>query len=364
MAFETNKPFLNINIIFENCVYFSLTAKRNNKASGTSTPKRSARVFLLVICICGVAIKLNRKYDEDYINRHANGLRCKRNEQKSILCFFNSIKADKEDDDNVDSDNDWNDWESEVEDVMDDDDIITVDENEDFCKIWSIIKDNYDTNIWITLADKANKGAFKEKSVFIGLCEVMVQAAVRKDNNKGKQNIQYNKDFTNFLIILGSFSTQALNLFRQNLEGRTIQNIRKLRANNEDTLTNPNLSFENVAKFKGCIIGSTLSVEQTKINAYEDIQPIINDIKIKKSNCKRYACLYIAAQIAIQSYSTDERLTFKNNKLEVDFSCPIFPKVGPVIRVQNPKHAKKTGCNAIMSGARLLTLGSSTARFE
>ncbi|GBC42011.2 hypothetical protein RIR_jg9593.t1 [Rhizophagus irregularis DAOM 181602=DAOM 197198] len=145
----------------------------------------------------------------------------------------------------------------------------------------------------------------------------MVQAAVRKDNNKGKQNIQYNEDFTNFLIILESFSTQAFNLFRQNLEGRTIQNIRKLRANNEDTLTNPNLSFENVAKFKrlidilnyqepivamsdntklkpalrynpvlGCIIGLTLSVEQTKINAYEDIQPIINDIKIKKAIAK------------------------------------------------------------------------------
>lgn len=331
------------------------------------------------------------------------------------MCFFNSIKADKEDDDNVDLDDDWNDWESEVEDVMDDDDIITVDENEveingegnanieiislaitnktgrkrkpclglysdliakyvdrtpacyggarrveviakemypekfpnkftrkklkpsqkralnrkiyaesrwrvdkdckyyylyfcnlyrsineylfqillignavrakkctgysdsgktichecytlkydpilahrltipkpapknlkftpkfyfknnslkkylqnqDLREIWSIIKDNYDTNIWITLADKANKGAFKEKSVFTGLCEVMVQAAVRKDNNKGKQNIQYNEDFTNFLIILGSFSTRALNLFRQNLEGRTIQNIR------------------------------------------------------------------------------------------------------------------------------------------
>ena len=42
----------------------------------------------------------------------------------------------------------------------------------------------------------------------------MVQAAIRKDNNKGKQNIQYNEDFTNFLIILGSFSTRA---FDQNI---------------------------------------------------------------------------------------------------------------------------------------------------
>jgi hypothetical protein len=70
------------------------------------------------------------------------------------------------------------------------------------------------------------------------------------------------------------------------------------------------------------------------------------------------------AQVAIQSYSTDKRLTFKNNKLGIDFSCPIFPNVEPVIRVQDPKHAKKTSCNAIMFSTRLLTLGSSTARFE
>ncbi|CAB4441869.1 unnamed protein product [Rhizophagus irregularis] len=372
-----------------------------------------------VICVCGVAIKLNRKYDEDYINRHANGPRCNRKKQQSILCFFNPIVTDKEadDEDNINSDDDWNDWESKVKDTMDDDDIITVDENDeeingegnvnieiisletnqtsrkrkpclglrsdliakyvdrtpasyggarrveviakemyskkfshkftrkklkpfqkralnwkiyaesqwrvdkdcvaDLCEIWTIIKDDYDTNVWITLADKANNGTFKEKPVFTKFCDVMVQAAIRKDNNKGKQNIQYNEDFTNFLIILGSFSTRALDLFRQNLEGCTIQNIRKLRTNNEDILTNPALTFENVAKFKrlidtlnyrgpivamsdntklkpalryssilGCIIRSTLPIEQTKINIYENIQPIINDIKTKKAIAK------------------------------------------------------------------------------
>ncbi|RGB22902.1 hypothetical protein C1646_775341 [Rhizophagus diaphanus] len=235
---------------------------------------------------------------------------------KSILCFFNSTTTNKDDDDNINSDDDWNNWESEVEDVMNDDDIITVDENEneingegnanieiispvtinqtgrkrkpclrlrsdliakyvdrtlayyggarrveviakemysgkfpykftrkklkssqkphrltipkpapenlkfmpkfyfennslkkhlqnqDLRKIWSIVKNNYDTNIWIILADKAHKGAFKEKPVFTELCEVMIQAAIR------------------------SFSTRAFDLFRQNLEGRTIQNIR------------------------------------------------------------------------------------------------------------------------------------------
>uniref|UniRef100_U9STX3 Uncharacterized protein n=1 Tax=Rhizophagus irregularis (strain DAOM 181602 / DAOM 197198 / MUCL 43194) TaxID=747089 RepID=U9STX3_RHIID len=45
------------------------------------------------------------------------------------------------------------------------------------------------------------------------------------------------------------------------------------------------------------------------------------------------AIVEFKAQVAIQSYSINEQLIFKNNKLVVDFSCPIFPKVGPVIHV-------------------------------
>ena len=33
-------------------------------------------------------------------------------------------------------------------------------------------------------------------------------------------------EFTSFLVILGGISARALDLFRQNLEGRTIQSIR------------------------------------------------------------------------------------------------------------------------------------------
>jgi hypothetical protein len=89
-----------------------------------------------VICICGAVIKLNRKFDEDYINRHANGPGCQRKSgQQSILCFFRKSTENDDDNDDVNSDNDWNDWESEVEDAMDEDDIITIDEREDDTEI-------------------------------------------------------------------------------------------------------------------------------------------------------------------------------------------------------------------------------------
>lgn len=96
--------------------------------------------------------------------------------------------------------------------------------------IWNLLNDDSDCNngskIWITLADKALQGAFDYKPIFVGLCEVMNDAAEQKIKNKGKQNIKYSEEFTNFLVILGGFSTRALDLFRQNLEGRCIQSIR------------------------------------------------------------------------------------------------------------------------------------------
>lgn len=90
-----------------------------------------------------------------------------------------------------------------------------------------------------------------------------------------------------------------------------------MRSNNEDRLTNPELYFENVARFKrlidtigyngpiaamtdntklkerlryssilGCIIGSTLPKEETVINVYSDIPSTIAKIKEKNAIAK------------------------------------------------------------------------------
>lgn len=60
----------------------------------------------------------------------------------------------------------------------------------------------------------------------------------------------------------------------------------------------------------------------------------------------------------------DERLQMIDTRFDVTFSCPIIPSVGPILRVQDPKHAKKTCRNVIMSGARVLSFGRSTVRFD
>ena len=60
----------------------------------------------------------------------------------------------------------------------------------------------------------------------------------------------------------------------------------------------------------------------------------------------------------------DQRLQLIDTRFDLIFSYPILPSVGPVLRVQDPKHAKKTARNAIISGARLLTFGKSSVRYD
>ena len=48
------------------------------------------------------------------------------------------------------------------------------------------------------------------------------------------------------------------------------------------------------------------------------------------------------AQQSILNIQTNEKLIFKEPKYNINFSCPIFDHIGPIIRVQDSKHAKKT----------------------
>lgn len=61
---------------------------------------------------------------------------------------------------------------------------------------------------------------------------------------------------------------------------------------------------------------------------------------------------------------TTEQIIFEDQLYNIKFTCPVFPKIGPVICIQDSKHGKKNGRNALFSGARLLTLGTGTARYD
>ncbi|RGB21762.1 hypothetical protein C1646_777304 [Rhizophagus diaphanus] len=109
----------------------------------------------------------------------------------------------------------------------------------------------------------------------------MVQAYLRKEKDMGKQNSKYSEEFTNFLVILASFSNRALDLFRQNLEGRnTLRYDSSITAITDNTKLKPDLYYSS--QF-GCIIGSTLNNNETKITDYDQIPQVINKIKSEKA---------------------------------------------------------------------------------
>ncbi|EGG01621.1 uncharacterized protein MELLADRAFT_92001 [Melampsora larici-populina 98AG31] len=70
------------------------------------------------------------------------------------------------------------------------------------------------------------------------------------------------------------------------------------------------------------------------------------------------APIELSAQASLVK-SADRYFTYTNSNYDVHIQIPLFghpPR--PVVMVQDPKHARKTGANQLASGARLLTIGN------
>ncbi|RIB11242.1 hypothetical protein C2G38_2262096 [Gigaspora rosea] len=326
-------------------------------------------------------------------------------------------------------------------------------ENLDIRELWtSVSYTNRNDTIpfWLKLAEKGLNGAFESKSTFKGLCEIMMQIAQREDHNKGVQNFNYSEDITNFMAVLSSLSPRAYEFFRTNLAGQSLRNIRLLRKKSEEHILDTSICLENMARFKrladsmnyngpviamtdntklrprlgysaslGCIVGSTFSLNQARVNDYNEVNTVIQNMVANKAIAKQVRLyllqiplpkfppvviglipnngnetsaqilkmheevLEIARQLsihivsvgsdgAISEFNAQKHLMAKNTGLtksfndplyNVNFTCPIFPGVGPVIRVSDSLHARKSARNALFSGARLLTLGHYTATY-
>ncbi|RGB37930.1 hypothetical protein C1646_756354 [Rhizophagus diaphanus] len=150
----------------------------------------------------------------------------------------------------------------------------------------------------------------------------------------------------------------------------------------DNTKLKPTLHYNPVL---GCIIRSTLSVEQTKINTYEDIQPIINDIKMKKAIAKDVRAYILQIPLLnfppvvialIANSGTDNMTTITSfhQELLIQIALQLNLLILSIgsdsaivefkAQVAIQSYLTDECHNAIISGARLLTLGSSTAQFE
>ncbi|RGB27122.1 hypothetical protein C1646_769540 [Rhizophagus diaphanus] len=156
-----------------------------------------------------------------------------------------------------------------------------------------------DSSFWAILAEKGCQGVFKNKKNFKELCKIMVEIVDCEQRNKGNQNLE---NFANFITILASFETRGYEMFKQNLTGQTLRNIRLHHVQSDKSISNTDIYYENIMRFKkfanslnyngpvatiidnmklkeslsysvtlSCVIGSTLPVSKTKVSNYEEV---------------------------------------------------------------------------------------------
>ncbi|CAG8600633.1 21664_t:CDS:2 [Gigaspora rosea] len=367
-----------------------------------------------VVCICGKTIKLNRKWKEDYLNHHVQHSGYKANKgQRTIYNRFQPVEQKEH----------YRKEEYNKEIKYDSDSVeiskyikrttaqfggchrIEIVARELFSHLFaqkfsrkklnfkqkrqlncalfaeSVWQIDRSKKSWIILADKALKDAFNDAPIFTGLCEVMSDAIEQKMKNKSNKNLKYSEEFTNFLVILGGISSRALDIFRQNLEAKfkrlldTINYNGPIAAMTDNTKLKLGLRYSSNLGSEDRIAKSVLialilnngsdtadSILQLHKQLIIEIVPLLGlHILSLESNG---AITKFQAQQSISKIQTNEKLIVKEPDLNINFSCSIFDNIGPVIRIQDPKHAKKTARNAIMSGARLLTYSNSSAQYD
>ncbi|UZO29193.1 uncharacterized protein OCT59_022679 [Rhizophagus irregularis] len=183
-------------------------------------------------------------------------------------------------------------------------------------------------NMWTKLAEYGKKGAFKTNKTFSELVELMLQIKKIQEQGKSKRAVRYSEHLHHFFSLL-SDSSREYGIFRKMLVGMDPRSIRYLRVRNGDYLTNPNLMYENLARFAramealkwtgpvvamtdctkirtkltysqelGCIVGSTLSFDSTNVITYDDIHLKIKEIQDNKAIASQVRCVVLKIPIS------------------------------------------------------------------
>ncbi|CAB5210968.1 unnamed protein product [Rhizophagus irregularis] len=295
--------------------------------------------------------------------------------------------------------------------------LINLLKNGNLRDLWSsIIANKDDAAMWASLAQMGINGAFSGERTFTELASLMLQIKKKDDAGVSLKGLRYSEHLTHFFSLL-SESSREYEIFRKALGGMSIQRIRQIRASNTELITDPNLVLENVTKFAciakelkwegpillmtdctkirpklvysqelGYITGSTLSSNEIPIGKIPPMVIAILPIKGDKSAEQIFNILHLVLDFAHQSNinilsigadgarlefnaqtqiinSAPTHIVYNDPFYNVHFKAPII-NGKLLVRVQDPKHAKKTARNQLFTGAQLLSLGIDTARYD
>ncbi|CAI2179616.1 3303_t:CDS:2, partial [Funneliformis geosporum] len=249
--------------------------------------------------------------------------------------------------------------------------------NRNLKNLWTcMISNNNDTAMWTSLAQMGMNGAFSGEKTFTELASLILQIKTKEDAGISMKGLRYSEYFTHFFSLL-SGSSREYEIFHKKLGGMSIQRICQIRASNPELITNPNLIIENVMRF-ACLMKELkwegpilLMTDCTKICSklipIGKIPPVVIDIlptKGDESAEQIFNILRIVLDFAYQSninilsMGTDGTRSEFNAQIQIinlastyfTFDDPFYnvhlkvPIINgkPLVRVQDPKHAKKT----------------------
>ncbi|EGG06106.1 uncharacterized protein MELLADRAFT_87473 [Melampsora larici-populina 98AG31] len=267
------------------------------------------------------------------------------------------------------------------------------------------------------MAASARNGLFDNCDAARAMIKAVAVKAERVNSGKTTRGMKIDSCLDEFVMTLGAISPRALSLFNDNFAGRSQHSLRMIRARDDmhlldglhitnfnrisqvlkelgysgpiATASDQTVCVKRLRHHNGFLVGAQGG--DISFDDPSELPDLVRSVVKKKSfalNCDKEtsndilenhhtflklsqdaginilsigadgAPTELCAQIALAESAT-QFITYENSDYDVHVKVPLMgnpPR--PVVMVQDPKHARKTGANQLGSGARLIVMGN------
>ncbi|EGF99945.1 uncharacterized protein MELLADRAFT_93917 [Melampsora larici-populina 98AG31] len=216
-------------------------------------------------------------------------------------------------------------------------------------------------------------GLFKDREAVQGLFKSVAVRAEREMAGKSLRGMRVDPYLDDCLTTLGAMSRSALNLFSKTFAALGYSG--PIAAASDQTVCVKTLRHHNQ-----CLVGAEGGDKPFENN--EELKRLMKDIVDNDKLCSKIRAYtiqvplpniptYVVALISSRSkegakdIADEHAAVIELAHTSVHVKVPLFgnpPR--PVVAVQDPKHARKTGANQLLSGSRLLVMGKYTITIQ
>ncbi|KZW01192.1 hypothetical protein EXIGLDRAFT_760954 [Exidia glandulosa HHB12029] len=204
-------------------------------------------------------------------------------------------------------------------------------------QLWTEMERSSPGACFLSLYKQSLEGKLESETTFLEVCKMFTDRVRREtsENKNLKYGIRYSEHVINFAVLMRSFgsnSAQQYSIFRGAFGGPSPRHLRTLTANSDDTMHNPALRFENIARFKrfvdtvkwrgpivkagdctkvkprltysnefgGHILGSVLDLNSCEVDVADDIDTVMK--RVRDADATANQCRAILLSIPLPQY--------------------------------------------------------------